>query len=256
MILRFLGTHNAESISTRLASFLIDEILAVDAGSLASELSFLGQDNIRAILLSHGHYDHIRDIPTFAFANSHHMTKVFGTRRTLEILTSHLLDGLVYPKFGERTPFLEKPALELVPLTTLQPVDIEGYRVLAIPVNHPLDAVGFEITSPHGKTIFYTGDTGSGLRGVWKQVSPQLLVAELTFPNALEQFALESRHLCPNMLREELKAFRVAKGFLPRVVLTHLSPRFEEDIRSEVAAFAEVLGVSISLASEGMEFVI
>ena len=34
MILRFLGTHNAESKNTRLVSFLIDEVLAIDAGSL------------------------------------------------------------------------------------------------------------------------------------------------------------------------------------------------------------------------------
>ncbi|TES84305.1 MBL fold metallo-hydrolase, partial [Candidatus Aerophobetes bacterium] len=67
VIVRFLGTHNAESRNTRLVSFLIEDILAVDAGSLASELSFPEQEKIKAILLSHGHYDHIRGIPAFVF---------------------------------------------------------------------------------------------------------------------------------------------------------------------------------------------
>ena len=43
VLLRFLGTHNAESRDTRLVSFLIDEVLAVDAGSLVSELTFAEQ---------------------------------------------------------------------------------------------------------------------------------------------------------------------------------------------------------------------
>jgi len=35
-----MGVHNAESKDTKLVSFLIDDVLAVDAGSFASELSF------------------------------------------------------------------------------------------------------------------------------------------------------------------------------------------------------------------------
>jgi L-ascorbate metabolism protein UlaG (beta-lactamase superfamily) len=60
VIVKFLGTHNAESKNTRLVSFLIDDVLAVDAGSLVSELTFPEQRRIKAILLSHGHYDHIK----------------------------------------------------------------------------------------------------------------------------------------------------------------------------------------------------
>jgi len=48
MRIRFLGTHNAESKNTRLVSFLIDDVLAVDAGSLVSELTFAEQKQIKA----------------------------------------------------------------------------------------------------------------------------------------------------------------------------------------------------------------
>ena len=52
MMIRFLGTHNAESRSTGLVSLLIDDVLAVDAGSLVSELTFPEQKKIKAIRTS------------------------------------------------------------------------------------------------------------------------------------------------------------------------------------------------------------
>ena len=251
MIITFLGTHNAESRNTKLVSFLIDELLAIDAGSLTSELSFPEQEKIKAILLSHGHYDHIREVPAFAFNNFHHTTKVFATPETLEILVSHLIDGRIYPKFSEKTSFLEKPALELFPLEPFKPEDIEGYRVLPIPVNHPIDSVGFEVTSRDGKRIFYTGDTGPGLAPLWEHISPQLLIADVTFPNSSERVAKDAGHLCPEMLKRELMEFRRIKGYLPQVVLIHLSPQFEEEIKKEVAQVAKELRLSISIAGEG-----
>jgi len=256
VIVRFLGTHNAESRNTRLVSFLIDHTLAVDAGSLVSELSFLEQEKIKAILLSHGHYDHIRGIPAFAFNNSHHATRVYATQQTLEILCSHLIDGVIYPKFAERTSFFGKPALELRALGPWKSEDIEGYRVLAIPVNHGIDTVGFEITSKDGKKIFYTGDTGPGLLSLWEHVSPHLLIADVTFPNRFKSVAQDSGHLCPEMLKGELMEFRRVKGYLPQVVLIHLSPQLEEEIREEVQAMATELELSISIAREGDKLVI
>ena len=63
MKIQFLGAHNCESATTRLVSILIDDVLALDAGSLTSTLSIEAQLNLKAVLLTHHHYDHIRDIP-------------------------------------------------------------------------------------------------------------------------------------------------------------------------------------------------
>ena len=155
MKIKFLGTHNAESTTSRLPSFLIDNVMAVDAGSLASELSLTEQNKIEAILLSHGHYDHIRDIPAFAFNNFHRVVDIYCTAETLNIMTSHLLDGIIYPSFAGKTSFLKKPSLMLHPIEPFEKIKILNYQVKAFPVNHPLNSVGFEITSNSGKTIFY-----------------------------------------------------------------------------------------------------
>jgi Cft2 family RNA processing exonuclease len=255
MIIRYLGTHNAESKNTRLVSFLIDNVLAVDAGSLVSELTFSEQKKIKAILLSHGHYDHIRAVPAFAFNNSDRTTKVIATQKTLEILSSHLIDGVVYPEFTSDASFLRKAALKLVPLEPFKPRNIEGYKVRAVPVQHNLDGVGFEITAGD-KTLFYTGDTGPGLSSIWGDISPQLLITDLTWPNSLATAAKDAGHLCPEMLEEELIEFHRVNNYLPKVTVIHLSPQHESDIEREVREIGESLGISINIAHEGEELVL
>jgi ribonuclease BN (tRNA processing enzyme) len=254
---KFLGAHNAESKNTRLSSLLIDDIIAVDAGSLSSELTLPEQEKIKAILLTHGHYDHIRAIPAFAFNNRDHTTKVFATPQTLKILSSHLIDGVIYPKFTKKIPFfLEKPSLQFVALEPFIPINIEGYNVLPLPIRHTIYAVGFEITSKEGKKVFYSGDTGSGLSALWEHISPNLIIIETTFPNRFENRAINAAHLCPKMLKKELTEFYRVKGYYPKVVVIHLSPRYEEEIKNEVKEISKALKLPIHFAKEGMEIIV
>jgi ribonuclease BN (tRNA processing enzyme) len=250
--IKFLGTHNAESKDAKLISILIDDVLAIDAGSFASELTFSEQRKIKAILLTHGHYDHIRGIPAFAFNNPEYTTKVFATSRTLKILSSHLVDGVIYPKFTGRIPFfLEKPSLKFIAIEPFKQLIVNGYKVLPLPVNHTIQTVGFEITSKDGKTAFYTGDTGPGLSALWDHISPDVLIVEVTFPNYLENRAINAAHLCPKLLKKELEALQRVKGKFPHIYLVHLSPQQEEEITKEINEISKELNVELTIACEG-----
>ncbi len=253
MKLRFLGTHNAESRDTRLMSFLIDDILAVDAGSLTSELTFPEQARIKVILLSHGHYDHIRAIPAFAYNNPDRITRVVATPKALDVLLSHLVDGVIYPKFTSEYSHRQQPVIQLVPVEFWERHNIEGYELMAVPVQHPLDAAGFEIAAGDGQRLFYTGDTGPGLSSVWEVVSPQLLIADVTWPNNLEDTAATAGHLCPALLERELIDFRRIKGYLPAVAAIHLSPLHQPEIEREIKEVAKKLDTAISVVGEGEE---
>ena len=103
MKVQVLGAHNTESQDTKLMSLVIDDILALDAGGLTSSLSFSAQLKLKAILITHQHYDHIRDIPAIAmnFFLRRKVINIYSTPPVKEAVLTHLLSGDIYPRFQE-----------------------------------------------------------------------------------------------------------------------------------------------------------
>jgi len=253
MDIQVLGAHNCESQNSKFISLLIDDVLAIDAGGLTSSLSLTAQQKIKAVLLTHHHYDHIRDIPAIAmnlFLQGV-TTSIYATQSVYDALTTYLLNGKLYPNFLEQPP--ENPTVKFTIIKPHQTKQIEGYSILAVPVNHTDPTVGYQVTSPDGKTVFYTSDTGPGLTNCWEYVSPQLLIIEVTAPNRYEEWARESGHLTPSLLKQELTDFQEIKGYLPRVITVHMNPGLEKEIEAEIAAVAQALNNPITLAYEGMQ---
>ena len=252
MNIRILGAHNIESQESRCISFLIDDILAVDAGSLTSGLTFPEQRKLRAVLLTHQHYDHVRDIPALGmnFYLFEKTIEIYSTRPVYEALSAHLLNDVLYPDFMEKPP--EKPAIQFEIMEPGRTELIAGYAVLPVPVNHAVPTVGYQITSASGKKVFITSDTGPGLSNCWKQVSPDLLIIELTALNKYNDFARQSGHLTAALLRQELESFREIRGYLPQVVLVHMNPLDEKAIKTQVAVVASALNIKIRPGYEGM----
>ncbi|MBE0415087.1 MAG: MBL fold metallo-hydrolase [Dehalococcoidia bacterium] len=251
-----LGAHNCESLNTRLVSLLIDQTIAIDAGGLTSSLSISAQQQIKAILITHHHFDHIRDLATFGMnAYMWGPINVYALDSVLGVISTHLLNDVLYPDFQQK-PLPEKPSLKFCPLEPNKEAIIEGYRVLPLPVHHNVPTVGYWITSPDKKSLFYTGDTGSGCSSCWEVVLPELLITEVSVPNSLEMMAQASGHLSPRLLKEELLDFKRIRGYLPPIVTVHMSPHFEGEIREEVAQVAKELEAKITLGYEGMRIVL
>ena len=253
MNIQVLGAHNCESRSSNFVSLLIDDALAIDAGGLTSSLSFPAQQKLKAIMLTHQHYDHIKDIPTIAMNSFLHDTtiSIYSIQPVYDALTTHLLNDKLYPNFMERPQ--GNPTIKATVVEPHKIERIEGYSILAIEVNHSVPTVGYQITSSDGKIVFYTGDTGPGLAGCWEYVSPQLLIAEVTASDRHEDFARKAGHLTPCLLKQELISFQELKGYLPAVVVVHMNPRLEKEIEAEIAVVAKALDSPIRLACEGMQ---
>ena len=255
MVIQILGAHLAEVKGARLTSLLIDGALVVDAGGLTSALSLAEQKKIETVLLTHHHFDHTRDLVTLAANAGYYWRKqltVYGLRYTLEIITGCLLGGKMYTNFFEY-PDKEKPTVILEAIEPYSRKTIAGYDVLAVPVKHSAPAVGCQITSSDGKSLFYTGDTTVGISECWQHISPQLLITEVAGPNKYADWLNKAGHLCAKFLKEELIQFRQLKGYLPRVIIIHIGNPYEQEIKEEVAEVAQELKADISLGYEDMK---
>jgi len=232
---------------------LIDDLVAIDAGGVTSNLSISAQQKLKAILLTHEHYDHIRDVPMIALAlySEGSNINVYCRPVVRDMIETHLLNGKLYPKFHELPA--AKPTIEFISIEPYEHKQIENYDVLAIPVSHNDTAVGYQVTDTKGNVMFYTTDTGPGLTDCWRNISPQLLITDVTAPNRYEEFAINTGHLTPRLLNQELIGFQEIKGYLPQIFIVHMDPVLEGEIEIEIAAVAKALGASITLAHEGMQ---
>jgi ribonuclease BN (tRNA processing enzyme) len=252
MKVQLLGAHNIISEATRCISILIDDVLAIDAGTLAASLSFAAQQKLRAVLVTHQHYDHVRDVPALGMNFLLHESSLdmYALAPTYEALKAHLLNDVLYPDFTQRPP--QKPSLRFTMVEYGRQETVAGYNVLPVAVSHAVPAAGYQVTSPDGQKVFYTSDTGPGLADTWRQVRPDLLIIELTALNKYADFARESGHLTPSLLQEELESFIEINGYLPKVVTVHMNPLDEKGIRAELAVVARALHTSIRPGHEGM----
>jgi ribonuclease BN (tRNA processing enzyme) len=206
-------------------------------------------------LLTHHHFDHTRDLVTLCFNNAslwRHEIQVYALQQALDVVIPCLLDGKIYLNLLE-SPSPEKPLLHLNTAEPYRKETIGGYEVLPLPVKHSVPTVGYQITSPDGKSFFYTGDTSIGIAHCWQYVSPNLLVTEVLGPNKFEDRLKDVGHLSANLLKQELIQFKQLKAYLPRVIAIHIGNPYEQQIKEEVALVAEELGADISLGYEDME---
>lgn len=252
MELRVLGAHNCISRGTQCMSLLLDGRLALDAGHLAGALDFSEQYRLEALLLTHQHYDHVRDIPALGmnFYLAGRSLDIYAPAAAREAVTRHLLDGELYPDFLNRPE--GAPTFRFHTLEPLRGVNIAGYDVLPVPVAHSVPALGYEVNGADGSRIFYTGDTGEGLAESWRHIKSDLLIIELTASERYRINGLERKHITPSVLQMELAAFREMHGYLPPVLAVHMSPVVEAEIAAETQAVAAALAADIRLAAEGM----
>ncbi|MEJ2739406.1 MAG: MBL fold metallo-hydrolase [Dehalococcoidia bacterium] len=235
---------------------LIDEELALDAGSLTTSLTLGEQQRIKYILLTHAHHDHIKDVPSFSL--NLYMRNlnidIYATTYVINALETNLFNGNIYPEFHKLPA--EKPTICYKQIVPLNPVRINNHEIIPLQVKHGKNTVGYHIKNNTNKTVFYTADTGPHLTKCWEYISPQILIIEVTLPNRYGEFALTSEHLTPGLLYEELVRFEELKHYIPEIIITHMDPELENEIEDEVKAIAEKLKAHVTFAREGLQITV
>lgn len=254
MEVRILGAHSSEAKGARMTSLLIDGTIALDAGGLTASLSLAEQQRIRAILLTHHHFDHSRDLVTLGANGAFFVqpVEVFAMAQTFQTLNDCLLDGKIYADFS-KWPSKEKPFLVPRTIEPMKPQNIFGYDVLPISVQHEVPSIGFQMTAKNGKSLFFSGDTGTGIVNCWRHISPMLLIIEVSGTDKSQDYFKRIGHLSPALLQEVLVEFQRIRGYLPHVVVIHIPPTQQQEVEREIKKVARRLRTRIDIGREGMK---
>jgi ribonuclease BN (tRNA processing enzyme) len=253
MRVRVLGAHNLESARTGFVSLLVDDLLALDAGSLVRGLTLEEQFQLRALLLTHRHFDHIRDVAALGIAlYPERSMDLYAPEDVLELLQAHMLNNVLYPDFFRR-PSADAPTLRPHVVKPDEPFSVAGYQVLPVPGVHGAPVVGYQVTDATGASFFYSGDAGPGSAALWDRVGATVLCVDVTLPDRLAERAREAGHLTPRLLELELARYAQSHARMPLVYAVHLYPLMEEEVRSELAGVRERTGHALLVAQEGME---
>lgn len=235
MQLTVLGPHGGELPGCRSTCFLVDEVLALDAGALTSTLPLEQLVKVDDILLTHSHFDHVKDLPLMAdlvVGRRDAPVTIWGNTECIAALKKNLFNDLLWPDFT-RIPSKKKPVFKLKAFKSGAKVKIGRYQISSVPVSHPVDSCGFVI-SDGSSTMAMSGDTGPTEK-LWKLLNRvddlKLLLLETSFPNALQPLADISGHFTPQTVEAELKKFDRREC---QVVLYHLKPAFVEVLEREL----------------------
>ena len=224
MKIRVLGCSGGIGGSLRTTSFLVDDDVLIDAGTGVGDLSLEQLAKIDHIFVSHSHLDHVTSIPflvdTVCWMRRSPI-KVYAIQETLDILRAHLFNWKLWPDFTQ-IPDANQPFMAYREIRVGEGVALRGRVFTAIPANHTVPAVGYVVDNGRNALIF-SGDTSTN-DALWKTVNatPNLkyLIIETAFSNKERDIAVASKHLCPQLLAEELEKMRVK----PEVFITHLKP--------------------------------
>ncbi len=236
MRLKVLGAYGASDAEHNLTGYVIDDWLAVDAGTLTSKLSFAQQARIQAVFITHPHADHIRDLPHLIhnrFSQNTGPITLFASKEVMEILSRDLFNGMVWPDFSEIvSPQTNKPAVIYRALTPGKRIVYNNVGLTAVAVDHQIPAAGV-ILEMGGQAIVFTGDTGP-TQEIWKRANKcdnvVAVVTEASFPNDQQSLADETAHLSPQTFGEELKKITVDAP----VYASHRKLPYERDIESQI----------------------
>ena len=237
-LLRSTFTESAKAANTQhLTCFVVNDRVAIDAGSLAMGCSDSQRANIRDVVLTHAHLDHIAGLPLFLddlFSELTSPINIHASADTIEVLERDIFNWHVYPRFSELGNS-SGPILKYQPFETGIDFHVAGLNIRPVPVNHKVPSSGFLISDADSR-VAITGDTFC-LNEFWTEINNcqglSALLIECAFPDHLEDLARVSHHLTPKTLAVELKKF--LKTEVPIYVI-NMKPMHREAITRELAA--------------------
>jgi cAMP phosphodiesterase len=229
-----------------LTSFIIDDRVAIDAGSIGFAFSPDEIGSVRDIIVTHSHSDHTASLPIYvaeAFPALDSPIIIYGSSRVVSSLREYVFNDQVWPDFEKiQLNNGSGRAVEFRELKAGQTTNICGIDFTPIPVNHIVPTFGL-LAQNAATTVAFTSDTYT-TDDIWKAASEddnlKAVFAEVSFPNEMADLAQASKHLTPELLALEL----VKLNRDVPVYAVHIKPTHRDDVIRQIAAL-DPLKVSV-----------
>ena len=238
MKVKVLGCSGSESIGHRTPGFLVNDRVMLDAGTISAALSIEGQSRITDIFISHPHLDHLKGILFLAdniIGRIQQPVNIRAIPKVIDAIKKHLMNELIWPDFT-RIPSPQNPVLAYKPLKIGAAVSAAGLKIKAIPMNHPVPAVGF-LVSDGRSSFLYSADTGPNER-LWAEAKKARnlkgIIVDTSFPNAMDFVAGLSGHFTPAQLHDDLRKAKV-RNSVP-IYIYHIKPVHKKRVIRELNA--------------------
>ena len=219
--------------SQYLTSFVLNDAVAIDAGSLGFYREPHEQATIDHVFISHSHIDHLASLPIFLeniVGLGPTPVTIHSSAIVQQSLRQDLFNDRIWPNFLE-LKVNNRPFLALATIESGDTVEVAGLRITAVGVDHVVPTLGFIIEDQHA-AIVIASDTAP-TEAIWAKArqTPNVKAAflEATFPDDMTRLAEISKHITPAQYGHEMQK-------LPGVTFyaVHLKARFREKVAQEL----------------------
>lgn len=255
--IEILGCSGGIGQGLKTTTFLIDDSLLLDAGTGVELLTMEQMLNIRDVVITHAHLDHIIGLPLMLatiFDQQPPPINIYALPEVISALKQHIFNWTIWPDYTVLPE--ERPIIKMHSVNVGETLLIQNKEIEVIPAQHPTPTAGY-LVSDGQNSFAFTGDSGVN-NALWPIINhhkPDLLIIDVSFTNESEELALLSGHLTPSLLTQQIQQLVT----VPRIVITHLKPGVEDTIMQQCYQLLPQLkierlnhGEVINLASLGI----
>lgn len=235
--IKILGAQGSVSVNSYTTCIQVSKNTLIDAGNIMHSLGINAQ-YIENIFLSHAHLDHIIDSGFLMdnFLNTRKKSlKIYGLSSTIQAIKKHIFNWEIWPDFSKiNIPGTKIPSVEFIEIEFEKTYQIEeGITLTPVEAVHTVPCCGY-IISKENDSIYFSGDTYKNPK-LWQKInqdsSIKALIIDVSFPNALERVASESKHLTPQSLKEDMS--NLQRDDI-QIYISHLKPLHKKEITKEL----------------------
>jgi cAMP phosphodiesterase len=217
-----------------LVSFLVDDAVAIDAGSLGLLADLQRQQRVRHVFITHEHLDHIATLPIFlenVYEPGPDSVELLAAPDVLDYIHADVFNGRVWPDFIDLSR-ADDAFVRTTNLAPLEPVRRAGLTITPVPVSHGVPTLGM-VVDDGASAVAFPSDTGP-TAVLWRHLAGverlKAVFLEVSFPRKLADLAAVTGHLAPDTFAAEVRK-------LPRQVrwiVVHRKARYAAEIAAEV----------------------